>query len=213
MNGIAHISSPYTENWVYWVVLLLMTLMMINYSVRNSLVIAFRTISSHSERVYGGNSNILGRINAWIFRIALLALVMHIAFYKGGIFAFKTYLIIVGVVGIICLTQYILTIGIGWIFVTRKNLENGLGLLEMVRNSVALTLLPMPLLMMWIDNSLCKWILLSIIGAFFVILTLTKSLQLFYKNFLSFVYILVYLIYLEIIPIGGMVIWIQHILQ
>lgn len=186
---------------------------MINYSVRNSLVIAFRTISSHSERVYGGNSNILGRISAWIFRIALLALVMHIAFYKGGIFAFKTYLIIVGVVGIICLIQYILTIGIGWIFVTRKNLENGLGLLEMVRNSVALTLLPMPLLMMWIDNSLCKWILLSIIGAFFVILTLTKSLQLFYKNFLSFVYILVYLIYLEIIPIGGMVIWIQHILQ
>ena len=71
----------------------------------------------------------------------------------------------------------------------------------------------MPLVMIWVDNSLCSWILLGIIGAFFVILTLAKSLQLFYKNILSLFYILLYLICLEIIPVGGIVLWIQHILK
>lgn len=214
MNGIEHISSPYSENWVYWVFLLLLALMFLNHSVKNSLVIAFRTISSHSDRVYGGqNSNILGVMSAWVFRIALFALVMYVASFKGGEFSFTRYLMIVGAVGAVCLAQYILTLGVGWVFVARKDLDNGLGQLEIVRNCMGVILLPMPLVMIWVDNSLCSWVLLGIIGAFFVILTLAKSLQLFYKNILSLFYILLYLICLEIIPVGGIVLWIQHILK
>ena len=93
MKWIEHISSPYSENWVYWVFLLLLMLMFLNDSVKNSLIIAFRTISSHSDRVYGGqNSNILGVLSAWIFRIALFALVVYMASFKVGEFSFLRYL-------------------------------------------------------------------------------------------------------------------------
>ena len=109
--------------------------------------------------------------------------------------------------------QYILTLGIGWVFVARKDMDNGLGQIEIVRNCIGVMLLPMPLWMIVVDNSLLSWILLGIIGAFFIILTLIKSLQLFYKNILSLFYILLYLICLEIIPLGGIVLWTQHILQ
>lgn len=214
MKWIEHISSPYSENWVYWVFLLLLMLMFLNDSVKNSLIIAFRTISSHSDRVYGGqNSNILGVLSAWIFRIALFALVVYMASFKVGEFSFLRYLKIIGGVGVVFLVQYILTLGVGWVFVARKDLDNGLGQLEIVRNSTGMILLPMPLVIILVDNYLFSWILLGIIGTFFIILTLIKSLQLFYKNILSLFYVLLYLICLEIIPVGGIVLWTQYILQ
>ena len=214
MKWIEHISSPYSENWVYWIFLLLLMLMFLNDSVKNSLIIAFRTISSHSDRVYGGqNSNILGVLSAWIFRIALFALVVYMASFKVGEFSFLRYLKIIGGVGVVFLVQYILTLGVGWVFVARKDLDNGLGQLEIVRNSTGMILLPMPLVIILVDNYLFSWILLGIIGTFFIILTLIKSLQLFYKNILSLFYVLLYLICLEIIPVGGIVLWTQYILQ
>ena len=189
-------------------------LMFLNDSVKNSLIIAFRTISSHSDRVYGGqNSNILGVLSAWIFRIALFALVVYMASFKVGEFSFLRYLKIIGGVGVVFLVQYILTLGVGWVFVARKDLDNGLGQLEIVRNSTGMILLPMPLVIILVDNYLFSWILLGIIGTFFIILTLIKSLQLFYKNILSLFYVLLYLICLEIIPVGGIVLWTQYILQ
>lgn len=214
MSGIEHISSPYSENWVYWVFLLLLALMFLNQSIKNSMIVAFRTISSHSDRVYGGqNSNILGVLTAWVFRIALFALVIYMVSFDGGDFTFGRYLIILVVIGAVCFVQYILTLGIGWVFVARKDLDNGLGQIEIVRNCIGVMLLPMPLWMIVVDNSLLSWILLGIIGGFFIILMLVKSLQLFYKNILSLLYILLYLICLEIIPLGGIVLWTQHILQ
>ena len=155
MSGIEHISSPYSENWVYWVFLLLLALMFLNHSIKNSMIVAFRTISSHSDRVYGGqNSNILGVLTAWVFRIALFALVMYMVSFDGGDFTFWRYLIILVGVGAVCLVQYILTLGIGWVFVARKDLDNGLGQIEIVRNCIGVMLLPMPLWMIVVDNSL-----------------------------------------------------------
>lgn len=178
------------------------------------MIVALRTISSHSDRVYGGqNSNILGVLTAWVFRIALFALVMYMVSFDGGDFTFWRYLIILVGVGAVYLVQYVLTLGVGWVFVAKKDLDNGLGQIEIVRNCIGVMLLPMPLWMIVVDNSLLSWILLGIIGAFFIILTLVKSLQLFYKNILSLFYILLYLICLEIIPLGGIVLWTQYILQ
>lgn len=209
-----HISSPISESWVYWILLLFFVLVAVNRSVRESVVVALRNSFSHSERVYGGQSqNILAISTAWIFRVGVLAMAIYILLYTSEQFTFMAYTKILGVVALIEVIRHILLLGVGWVFLSNNQLANGIGQLELVRNVVCVLLLPVLLLLIRLNYPMLHFILLGIIGLAFTVLVIAKSTLLFYKNILSIFYILLYFIYLEIIPVAGMVIWTKHILQ
>lgn len=209
-----HISSPLSESWVYWILLLFFVLVAVNRSVRESVVVALRNSFSHSERVYGGQSqNILAISTAWIFRVGVLAMAIYILLYTSEQFTFMAYTKILGVVALIEVIRHILLLGVGWVFLSNNQLANGIGQLELVRNVVCVLLLPVLLLLIRLNYPMLHFILLGIIGLAFTVLVIAKSTLLFYKNILSIFYILLYFIYLEIIPVAGMVIWTKHILQ
>lgn len=209
-----HISSPISESWVYWILLLFFVLVAVNRSVRDSVVVALRNSFSHSERVYGGQSqNILAISTAWIFRTGVLAMVIYILLYTSEQFTFMAYTKILGVVALIEVIRHILLLGVGWVFLSNNQLANGIGQLELVRNVVCVLLLPVVLLLIRLNYPMLHFILLGIIGLAFTVLVIAKSTLLFYKNILSIFYILLYFIYLEIIPVAGMVLWTKHILQ
>ena len=209
-----HISSPISESWVYWILLLFFVLVAINRSVRDSVVVAMRNSFSHSERVYGGQSqNILAISTAWIFRVGVLAMAIYVLSYTSEQFTFMAYTKILGVVALIEVIRHILLLGVGWVFLSNNQLANGIGQLELVRNVVCVLLLPVLLLLIRLNYPMLHFILLGIIGLAFTVLVIAKSTLLFYKNILSIFYILLYFIYLEIIPVAGMVLWTKHILQ
>ena len=209
-----HISSPLSESWVYWILLLFFVLVAVNRSVRESVVVALRNSFSHSERVYGGQSqNILAISTAWIFRVGVLAMAIYILLYTSEQFTFMAYTKILGVVALIEVIRHILLLGVGWVFLSNNQLANGIGQLELVRNVVCVLLLPVLLLLIRLNYPMLHFILLGIIGLAFTVLVIAKSTLLFYKNILSIFYILLYFIYLEIIPVAGMVLWTKHILQ
>lgn len=209
-----HISSPLSESWVYWILLLFFVLVAVNRSVRDSVVVALRNSFSHSERVYGGQSqNILAISTAWIFRVGVLAMAIYILLYTSEQFTFMAYTKILGVVALIEVIRHILLLGVGWVFLSNNQLANGIGQLELVRNVVCVLLLPVLLLLIRLNYPMLHFILLGIIGLAFTVLVIAKSTLLFYKNILSIFYILLYFIYLEIIPVAGMVLWTKHILQ
>ena len=209
-----HISSPISESWVYWILLLFFVLVAVNRSVRDSVVVALRNSFSHSERVYGGQSqNILAISTAWIFRVGVLAMAIYILLYTSEQFTFMAYTKILGVVALIEVIRHILLLGVGWVFLSNNQLANGIGQLELVRNVVCVLLLPVLLLLIRLNYPMLHFILLGIIGLVFTVLVIAKSTLLFYKNILSIFYIFLYFIYLEIIPVAGMVIWTKHILQ
>ena len=209
-----HISSPISESWVYWILLLFFVLVAVNRSVRDSVVVALRNSFSHSERVYGGQSqNILAISTAWIFRVGVLAMAIYILLYTSEQFTFMAYTKILGVVALIEVIRHILLLGVGWVFLSNNQLANGIGQLELVRNVVCVLLLPVLLLLIRLNYPMLHFILLGIIGLVFTVLVIAKSTLLFYKNILSIFYIFLYFIYLEIIPVAGMVLWTKHILQ
>lgn len=209
-----HISSPISESWVYWILLLFFVLVAVNRSVRDSVVVALRNSFSHSERVYGGQSqNILAISTAWIFRVGVLAMAIYILLYTSEQFTFMAYTKILGVVALIEVIRHILLLGVGWVFLSNNQLANGIGQLELVRNVACVWLLPVLLLLIRLNYPMLHFILLGIIGLAFTVLVIAKSTLLFYKNILSIFYIFLYFIYLEIIPVAGMVIWTKHILQ
>ena len=209
-----HISSPISESWVYWILLLFFVLVAVNRSVRDSVVVALRNSFSHSERVYGGQSqNILAISTAWIFRVGVLAMAIYVLSYTSEQFTFMAYTKILGVVALIEVIRHILLLGVGWVFLSNNQLANGIGQLEIVRNVVCVLLLPVLLLLIRLNYPMLHFILLGIIGLAFTVLVIAKSTLLFYKNILSIFYILLYFIYLEIIPVAGMVLLTKHILQ
>ena len=209
-----HISSPISESWVYWILLLFFVLVAVNRSVRDGVVVALRNSFSHSERVYGGQSqNILAISTAWIFRVGVLAMAIYVLSYTSEQFTFMAYTKILGVVALIEVIRHILLLGVGWVFLSNNQLANGIGQLELVRNVVCVLLLPVLLLLIRLNYPMLHFILLGIIGLAFTVLVIAKSTLLFYKNILSIFYILLYFIYLEIIPVAGMVLWTKHILQ
>ena len=209
-----HISSPISESWVYWILLLFFVLVAVNRSVRDSVVVALRNSFSHSERVYGGQSqNILAISTAWIFRVGVLAMAIYVLSYTSEQFTFMAYTKILGVVALIEVIRHILLLGVGWVFLSNNQLANGIGQLEIVRNVVCVLLLPVLLLLIRLNYPMLHFILLGIIGLAFTVLVIAKSTLLFYKNRLSIFYILLYFIYLEIIPVAGMVLLTKHILQ
>lgn len=209
-----HISSPISESWVYWILLFFFVLVAVNRSVRDSVVVALRNSFSHSERVYGGQSqNILAISTAWIFRTGVLAMVIYVLLYTSEQFTFMAYTKILGVVALIEVIRHILLLGVGWVFLSRNQLTNGIEQLELVRNVACVLLLPVLLLLIRLNYPMLHFILLGIIGLAFTVLVIAKSTLLFYKNILSIFYIFLYFIYLEIIPVAGMVIWTKHILQ
>ena len=88
-----HISSPVSESWVNWILLLFFILLVVNRSVRESVVVALRNSFSHSERVYGGQSqNILAISTAWIFRVGVLAMVIYLLLHVTECFTFVGYI-------------------------------------------------------------------------------------------------------------------------
>ena len=209
-----HISSPISESWVYWILLLFFVLVAVNRSVRDSVVVALRNSFSHSERVYRGQSqNILAISTAWIFRVGVLAMAIYVLSYTSEQFTFMAYTKILGAVALIEVIRHILLLGAGWVFLSNNQLANGIGQLELVRNVVCVLLLPVLLLLIRLNYPMLHFILLGIIGLAFTVLVIAKSTLLFYKNILSIFYILLYFIYLEIIPVAGMVLWTKHILQ
>lgn len=209
-----HISSPISESWVYWILLLFFVLVAVNRSVRDSVVVALRNSFSHSERVYGGQSqNILAISTAWIFRVGVLAMAIYVLSYTSEQFTFMAYTKILGVVALIEVIRHILLLGVGWVFLANNQLANSIGQLEIVRNVVCVLLLPVLLLLIRLNYPMLHFILLGIIGLAFTVLVIAKSTLLFYKNILSIFYIFLYFIYLEIIPVAGMVLWTKHILQ
>ena len=74
-------------------------------------------------------------------------------------------------------------------------------------------LLPIVLLLIHLHNPIISFILLGIVLLGFTVFVIAKALLLYYKGLLSIFYILLYFTCLEIIPVMGMLLWTQHILQ
>ena len=85
--------------------------------------------------------------------------------------------------------------------------------IDPIRNLCCVLLLPIVLLLIHLHNPIISFILLGIVLLGFTVFVIAKALLLYYKGLLSIFYILLYFTCLEVIPVMGMLLWTQHILQ
>lgn len=187
---------------------------MVNQYVRDSVIVAVRSSFSHSERIYGGQSqHIMTLITSWVFRIGISALLIYFLLATSCCFQFLTYVKVFGVITLVAILRQLLVVVVGWVFLSPNQFTNGMSQIDPIRNLCCVLLLPIVLLLIHLHNPIISFILLGIVLLGFTVFVIAKALLLYYKGLLSIFYILLYFTCLEVIPVMGMLLWTQHILQ
>lgn len=213
MDMVPHILSVYANAWTGWVMLALLLLLVLNHSPQYSLIGSVKNVFSHAERVYGAQSRAWGsEVCEWLFRIGVLAMAVWIlaigngrldmgygrlAIGNGAMGYAKVFALVLGVY----VVQRLVLRGVGYVFVSRKQLSAAMEQYNAICSAACVCLYPIVLVVMNVPAAHLAQILCGAVLVAFVGMIVWKSIRLFYTNILSLLYILLYIIFLEIMPI------------
>lgn len=213
MDMVPHILSVYANAWTGWVMLALLLLLVLNHSPQYSLIGSVKNVFSHAERVYGAQSRAWGsEVCEWLFRIGVLAMAVWILAIGNGRLDMgygrlaigngaMGYAKVLGVVLAVYVVQRLVLRGVGYVFVSRKQLSAAMEQYNAICSAACVCLYPIVLVVMNVPAAHLAQILCGAVLVAFVGMIVWKSIRLFYTNILSLLYILLYIIFLEIMPI------------
>lgn len=210
MEVINRISSPTSESWVAWVLLILSIGWVLKKMFVPELIMVFRGMFSRGERSYvatGGQMKYLTQA----FRIGIIALLIQLVLQTGCGFLLTDYCIVVGVVSLVLLVQRLMIQLTGVVFLSHRMFETAIEQRTMI-NEALCCLMPVIVVLLCFAHTL-NTPLVILLAILYMGLILVKSIQLFYNNLLSVIYILLYVISLEFIPMACAMVWIKNIVQ
>lgn len=213
MDMVPHILSVYANAWTGWVMLALLLLLVLNHSPQYSLIGSVKNVFSHAERVYGAQSRAWGsEVCEWLFRIGVLAMAVWILAIGNGRLDMgygrlaigngaMGYANVLALVLVVYIVQRLVLRGVGYVFVSRKQLSAAMEQYNAICSAACVCLYPIVLVVMNVPAAHLAQILCGAVLVAFVGMIVWKSIRLFYTNILSLLYILLYIIFLEIMPI------------
>lgn len=206
MTKLPIISSPISEAWPSWLMLvLLLCMVMAEVLQPETIRTSFRTTFSRMQRMFGDSAvNFLGAVALTVFRVCVIALTLYLACYEEGSFSILTYgwiiLIVIAFVLIKSLSAWI----ISYTFDLKR--DTALYMPQYSNLWTALCIVLYPVLLVTINigyNGVIRWIMLAI-AALFCIEVVIKLIQHFYTGVQSLGYIALYTLTLEIVPATAM---------
>ena len=220
MDIVPHISSVYANAWTGWVLLALLLLLVINRSARVGVIGSVRSVFSQSERVYASQSRAWGsELCEYAFRLGVLAMAVwvlamgdgrldigdgrldmgdgQLVIGDGAMGYAKVFALVLGVY----VAQRLLMRGVGYVFVANKQLDAAMEQYNGICSMACVCLYPILLVLTNVHIAYLAQILCGGVLLLFVLCVLWKSIRLFYTNVLSLMYILIYIVFLEIMPI------------
>ena len=206
MDMVPHILSVYANAWTGWVMLALLLLLVLNHTPQYSLIGSVKNVFSHAERVYGAQSRAWGsEVCEWLFRIGVLAMAVWVLVIGNGRLAIGNgamgYAKVLALVLAVYVVQRLVLRGVGHVFVSRKQLSAAMEQYNAICSAACVCLYPIVLVVMNVPAAHLAQILCGAVLVAFVGMIVWKSIRLFYTNILSLLYILLYIIFLEIMPI------------
>ena len=209
--GLPHISSLYSESWVAWLLFALLVIALSNPFVR-MVGVTWHSVFSQSERAYTPQTHDwLSEITLRIFQLGVVTIGMLMWILPQGNVEPILFAQSLGIVTAVYVVQSVLTFAVGHVFVSAKRLGIAWAQHNNIRTLMCIGIYPVLLLLLNITNSMVPQILCGIIVVLFVLLLAGKCLQLFYTGALSILYVLLYVVCLEILPLGMCVFLIKDI--
>ena len=209
MDVITRISSPVTESWFAWLFFAFFVFWVSKGMFLAEASLVFRGLFSKGERSYVGNTGL--QYLTTLYRAGIMALLIYMLIHVTGEFTFINYSIVLGVILAAILTQNLLTRLVGLVFLSNRMLEGALEQRRLI-GDVLCGLIPLAIMLLYMIPA-CNMVVVIILSLLYVGMILVKSIQLFYNNLLSVLYVLLYITSLEIIPLVGAILWIKNIIQ
>ena len=205
------ISSPISESWVFLSYFVLIAMVYIATRLNQGTVaISFRTLYSAKERdsiFYIGSADIRSQILITLFCIGMIALNVQLAVFQSGTFRITDMLLICLLVVAVFILQYTINRMLAYVFFDGGVFQVAIQHYERLIIATATILMPITIITIYtsatypaLANSL-YWLV-----AIFFFGTLTfKIFRLFFNKILDSVYILLYLLLVEIVPLASMI--------
>lgn len=214
MEVITRILSPSSASWVTWVLLFLLAVMVFNRSILQSVSTVWHSLLSYSDRMYssGGAQSILNTLLSIVFRWGVMAMCVYILCYEAGEFGINNYIKLFGIFVAVFIAQWLLSRLVGYTFLSSIQRENIRDQRAVIYN-VSCVILLLFLLPMTHSSSLVLHIILVSVFLLLLIGMLTfRGIQLFNQRPWIVLYILLYIITLELLPIIGVTLLAKYIL-
>ncbi len=209
MDVITRISSPMTESWFAWLFFAFFVFWVSKGMFLAEASLVFRGLFSKGERSYVGNTGL--QYLTTLYRAGIMALLIYMLIHVTGEFTFINYSIVLGVILAAILTQNLLTRLVGLVFLSNRMLEGALEQRRLI-GDVLCGLIPLAIMLLYMIPA-CNMVVVIVLSLLYVGMILVKSIQLFYNNLLSVLYVLLYITSLEVIPLVVAILWIKNIIK
>ena len=208
LNIIYHISSLYSTTWVSWLLFALLILLMLNQSKSMNVALVLRNVFSRSERSYAiRTGSWFSGIISKVYGLGVVGLTMYIWGLQGDSINFIGYMQVLGITTLVYFLQLLVMYGVGYVFLSPKKMTNTLEQYNGIRTLVPLLLHPLLLIVVNYHNTVLFKVMCCAIWMLFVGLLFSKSVLLFYKNVYTILYIFLYIVFLEFMPIAIIMLW------
>lgn len=211
MTHYSHISSLYSEPWVAWMMLLLLVVALVS-ALPQAVGVSLRSMVSHSERTYASRArDWASEVTLRFFRVGVMAMALLLWVWSKHAGSLFVYVQVMGVVTCVCAVQQGLLYAVGHVFLSTKQLDAAMEQYSTIRTLTCVCLYPILLILTNLSVAILPRILCGIVFALYLLMLLIKSVQLFYRHALSILYILLYIVCLEILPLAAGVWFVQHV--
>jgi hypothetical protein len=209
MDVITRISSPLTESWFAWLFFAFFVFWASKGMFLAEANLVFRGLFSKGERSYVGNVGL--QYLTTLYKAGILALLIYMLIHVDGEFTFINCGIVFMVILATILVQNLLVRLVGLVFLSNRILESAIEQRKLI-GDVLCGLMPLVVMLLCKIPS-CGTVVVCVLALLYIGMILVKSIQLFYNNLLSVLYVFLYIISLEVIPLVATILWVKNIIQ
>lgn len=213
INPELRLSTPLSEVWPAWLLLGLLLCLVISEILQPTTIrTSFRMVFTRLERMYGDNAvSWFSRLCMDIFRMGTVAFVLYVTLYAHAPFSLLVYAEIIGIILLMLLIKQIVIGLTSYTFNLRRPYMLYRSQYSGLLTIICTALYPIALLdLHWGYLPVMKWLPVPFLAIMLILLTI-KLIQDFYSDAKSMVYIAMYLLTVEIIPVAGALWWVSRI--
>ncbi|MGN0235606.1 MAG: DUF4271 domain-containing protein [Paludibacteraceae bacterium] len=170
----------------------------------------FVSMFAKVERSYNDSPmNYAGQILLFVFRAGIVGMALYLYTYNshltthtnGGEFLFSRYMTIVGAVAAMEVVKYLLSLLLNYTFQLSHQFSTVFTHYTYVSTTICCVMYPLLLLIIYLGNPTLTTIGLCIVVSICWIVLFIKWVRVFFTNIASIVYVLLYILTIEVLPL------------
>jgi len=215
MTSLPHITSMLTTPWCGWTLLVLMLFAILAEWIQPGVISqAYTSLKVRTERMYkDAPTSGMAQILITAFRIGTLAMIVCMCFAPNDRLTFVAYMAVCGVILAILMVKMICNILLNYAFQITRIYGD---VYEHYSNIFTLTIVamfPLVLLFLHIGSITATRCLLGVMAVLFLVMWLYRCVRQFIHAPLAIIYLLTYMITLEILPMVGLLLFSEKTLS